>query len=344
MNNNILIPRFRALVVDNSRIIGARGYKIYSYCKINHKLNYLYSVKDFKYSLLSKFSLLRRFFRAEITGLYTLNNGVDLVIAKKGIFKRETESSVFLKCFDIPRGSRPLNLCVTPDSTVYFGEYFGNANKEQVHIYKTEDSGKTWTIAYTFPKSSINHIHGIFHDTFTNRIWVTTGDIDNECMIGYTDDKFVTFTPLLKGGQQYRACFLLFFEDSIVYATDSQYIKNTINIIDRQTLEVKKVYEISGSGIYGGQSGSLCYVSSTIEPSNVNTEQYSHLYISLDGKKWNDIVKYKKDVWHKSAFQFGSIQFPRYNLNKFDGGFVFSGRSLKYIDGKCVILKVGDEK
>lgn len=335
-----IIPRFRALVVEDNRILGAQGYKIYAYNKLTQKLKCLYSVKDFKYSLLSRFSLLRRFFRAEITGLYTLNNGVDLVIAKKGIFKRETESSVFLKCFDIPRGSRPLNLCVTPDNTVYFGEYFGNANKEQVHIYKTEDSGKTWTIAYTFPKGSINHIHGIFHDTFTNRIWVTTGDIDNECMIGYTDNNFVTFTPVLKGGQQYRACFLLFFEDSIVYATDSQYIKNTINIINRQTLEIEKVHEISGSGIYGGQSGSFCYVSSTIEPSKVNTEQYSHLYISFNGREWNDISKYKKDIWHKSAFQFGSIQFPRYNSDKFNGEVIFSGRALKQIGGKTFIKQV----
>jgi len=340
MSKDIIIPRFRALVVDNNKIIGARGYKIYSYCKINLKLNYLYSVKDFKYSLLSKFSLLRRFFRAEITGLYTLNNGVYLLIAKKGIFKRNPESTVFYKCFHIPRGSRPLNLCITPDNIVYFGEYFGNSKNDQVHIYKSEDYGNTWTIAYTFPKGTINHIHGIFHDSFTNRLWIATGDTDNECMIGYSDDNFKTLNPILIGRQQYRACFLLFFEDSIVYATDSQYIKNTINIINRQTLEIEKVYEISGSGIYGGQSGSFCYVSSTIEPSKVNTEQYSHLYISFNGREWNDISKYKKDIWHKSAFQFGSIQFPRYNSDKFNGEVIFSGRALKQIGGKTFIKQV----
>lgn len=344
MSKTTLIPGFKALIVDDTRILGAKGYNIYSFCREDCKLKKLYSVEDFMYSSLSKFKLLKRFFRAEITGLYNLTNGVDLLIAKKGIFKRDPQSSVFKKCFHIKRGSRPLNLCITPENTIYFGEYFKNSDKNEVHVYKSEDFGDTWTIEYTFPKNSINHIHGVFYDPFTSNVWVTTGDIDDECIIGYTNDNFMTLTPVFQGGQEFRACNLLFFEDFIAYATDSQYIKNRINIFNRISHKVETVYEISGSGIYGGQCGSFSFFSSTIEPSKLNKEKYSHLYCSSNGKEWKELFKYKKDIWHKFAFQFGSIQFPRYTTDYFDGYFVFSGRALIGIDGKSVILEIDEEK
>lgn len=336
MNKDIVLKNFKALNVSDDYIIGARGYRILKYFFLTNKFEPLYNVIDKKNELLSQFKLTRRFFRAEITGLYHLKNKTDLVIAKKGIFRREVNSKIFTKCFSITRGSRPLNMCVTDDDVVYFGEYFSNASKEEVYIYKSKDYGKTWETVYKFNKGSINHIHGIFFDPFTHYIWVVTGDREEECIIGYTDDDFKSFKILFRGGQDVRTCNLLFYDNFIVYATDSQYIQNKIKIIDRNTLNISDLCTIHGSGIYSVQSGKLALLSSTIEPSSVNTDKYSRLYISSDGKVWNEVDKYKKDIWHKRYFQFGSIQFPSYdtkNLNKL----VFSGRSLKGIDGNTVV-------
>ncbi len=69
-------------------------------------------------------------------------------------------------------------------------------------------------------------------------------------------------------------------------------------------------------------------------------DKYSHLYISENGLNWEEIAKYKKDIWHKSAFQFGSIQFPRYETKNKLPFVVYSGRALKKIDAKTIIQKV----
>ena len=87
--------------------------------------------------------------------------------------------------------------------------------------------------------------------------------------------------------------------------------------------------------------GDFVYLSSTIEPSKINTEEYSNLYISKNkGKDWHKIAQYKKDRWDASVFQFGSIQFPEYIASEINDRFVFSGRALKRIGGKTVIKKL----
>lgn len=340
MKEELIIKNFRALVVKDDCIIGAKGYNLYKYDIKTSKQIYFAKVCDKKYSFLSKFFLTRRFFRAELTNLYPLKDGSDILIAKNGIFKRDKTSDRFIKCFSIPRGSRPMNLCITPNENIFFGEYFSNFEKKEVNIYSSKDKGKTWNIVYTFKAGNINHIHGLFYDKFTNNIWVVTGDRENECIIGYTSDEFTTFKEIFRGGQEYRSCNLMFYENEILFVTDSQYIQNEIKSLNRKTLEVKSLFHINGSGIYGGQIDDLVYVSSTIEPSTVNLDKYSHLYVSNNqGKNWKDIVKFKKDIWHKSVFQFGSIQFPRY-INNNSNIIVFSGRALKKIGGKTVIIKI----
>ncbi|MDY0201553.1 MAG: hypothetical protein RBR40_11270 [Tenuifilaceae bacterium] len=340
MHEATIIKRFRALSIHDDFILGARGYHIYKYCFQDRRLKKLYKVDDYTYGFLAKFPLVKRFFRAEITRLYHLANGADLLIAKKGIFKREKESKIFKKCFNITKGSRPLNICITPENKIYFGEYFSNAEQNEVHIYKSDDFGTSWDIVYTFPKGSINHIHGIFHDPYTNFIWVVTGDRRDEIIIGYTDNEFKTFKKIFSGGQKFRTCNLAFFEQHIIYATDSQYIKNKIKKIDRATLQIEDLCEINGSCIYAGQVGDFVYLSSTIEPSKINTEKYSNLYISKNkGKDWHKIAQYKKDSWNASVFQFGSIQFPEYIVSEITDSFVFSGRALKKVGGHTVIMR-----
>lgn len=233
-----------------------------------------------------------------------------------------------------------MNLCIDEKDNIYFGEYFSNFEKKPVNIYSSLDKGLTWNTLYTFQEGEINHIHGVFYDKFTNWKWVVTGDRENECIIGYTDNDFQNLNIVFRGGQENRTCNLLFYKDYIIFVTDSQYIQNKIKKFDRTTLEISSLQSIEGSGIYAGQNNNFCFVSTTVEPSKVNLDRNSHLYISENGLDWKEIVKYKKDIWHKSAFQFGSIQFPRYETNNEQFLIVYSGRALKKIDGKTVIQKI----
>ena len=295
-----------------------------------------YCINNLKFSLLSRHSLSRRLFRAEITGLCSLKNGDRLVIAKKGLFLQRKGSGSFERCFAVPRGSRPLNLCIAPSGNIFFGEYFQNMGKDAVNIYCSKNNAKTWDIAYTFDAGNINHIHGLFLDKYTNLIWVATGDRENECIIGYTEDEFKTFVEVFRGGQEYRTCQLFFYKDFIVFGTDTQYEQNVIKKFDRKTLEITELQKVQGSVIKGGQVGDVAFISTTVEPSEVNTDKYAHLWVTKDGIHWGERYKAKKDCW-PSIFQFGTFEFPQYNVEKIDRLY-FSGRALKGLDGKTTYI------
>lgn len=295
-----------------------------------------YKVVDLKYALFSRFAITRRFLRAEITGFYTLKNGERIAIAKKGLFLQKQRSKTFEKCFAMPRGSKPLNLCIAPSGNIYFGEYFQNMAKEAVYIYCSEDNARSWHVAYTFAAGEINHIHGIFFDSYTNRIWVVTGDRENECIIGYTEDEFKTFVEVFRGGQEYRSCQMFFYPDFIVFGTDTQYEQNILKCFDRKTQEITELQKVQGSVIKGGQVGNVAFISTSVEPSDVNKDHYAHLWVTKDGLHWEERYKAKKDCW-PSILQFGTFEFPNYETDKIDRLY-FSGRAVKGLDGKTTYI------
>jgi len=320
----------KALSVSEDGLIIARGYFL-------KEGNNKYCVKDGKFAVPSRYALSRRFVRAELTGLYTLANGDRIAVAKKGLFLQKKGKRDFEKCFAMPRGSKPLNLCFAPSGNIYFGEYFQNIEKQAVNIYCSEDNAKTWHKAYTFEAGNINHIHGLFFDKYTNRIWVATGDRENECIIGYTEDEFKTFVEVFRGGQEYRTCQLFFYEDFIVFGTDTQYEQNVIKKFDRKTMEITDLQKVQGSVIKGGQVGDVAFISTTVEPSKVNTDRYAHLWVTKDGEHWEERYKAKKDCW-PSIFQFGTFEFPQYYGVEKLKRLYFSGRALKGLDGKTTYI------
>ncbi len=321
--------RGKVLFINRDGLLISRGYWL-------HWEQNKYKVDD-KFALLSRFALTRRFLRAEITSFYSIDNGDQLVIAKKGFFIRKQGCKTFEKSFSMPRGSKPLNLCFDPSGNIYFGEYFQNMDKQSVNIYCSEDNAQTWHIAYTFAAGEINHIHGLFFDKYTNRIWVATGDRENECIIGYTEDEFRSFVEVFRGGQEYRTCQLFFYRDFIVFGTDTQYQQNVLKKFDRQTLEIKELHKVQGSVIKGGQVGDVAFISTTVEPSKVNKDRWAHLWVTKDGIHWEERYRVKKD-WLPFIFQFGTFEFPQYyGINKLERLY-FSGRALKGLDGMTTYI------
>lgn len=333
---------FVTLFVDKDSWIVSRGYKLYKYNPSNDKLIYFSRLKDKNNFKLSKISLTRRLFRAEITHLYHFQNDTWMCIAKKALFRYNPQSDLFEKCCDIEKGSRPMNLCQDKEGTIYYGEYCSNALRHPMRIFQSKDNGDSWSVAYTFGEDEINHIHGIFNDPFTGRLWVATGDDDVACIFGYTEDGFKTLVRQYEGTQQYRVCVPLFTKDEIIFATDSQYEQNYIRSINRETGEVKNLQVIQGSGIYAVQNGNLMMVSTTVEPSTVNLDQRSHLWYSWDGHNWKELISFKKDIWKKTYFQFGSIRFPHYEVESEYA--IFTGRAIRGLDGKSMIVRTSDLK
>lgn len=334
------MKNFSVLFIDPSYFIVSKGYNLYKFFPCTNKLTHFASLSDGKNNLFAMFKLTRRLFRAEIRSLYHFQNDTWMCIAKKGLFRYNKENKKFEKCCEIEKGSRPMNLCQAQDGTIYYGEYCYNPDRKPMRIFQSKNNGESWSVAYVFQNGEINHIHGIFNDPYTGRLWVATGDDDGACVFGYTEDGFKTFVREYAGSQQYRVCVPLFTPDEIVFATDSQYEKNLIRSIDRKTGEIKDWQTIQGSGIYAAQNGKLMLVSTTVEPSEVNKDQSSHLWYSWDGHNWKELISFEKDCLPKTYFQFGSIRFPNYEGES--DYVVFNGRALKKIDGKTIIIPISE--
>lgn len=338
----VIYKNIRVVEVGDGYLTGARGYKFFRYTENDGRWRYFGKISDRKFGFLAHFRLLSRLFRADVHFYTTMKNGQSICIAKKGIFKSDFATGKFEKCFDITRGTRPLNICEDADGNIFFGEYFNNPDRGSVNIYKSMDYGSTWEVVYTFPAKSIRHIHEVRFDNYTNAIWVVTGDLDGECIIGYTEDKFRTFNIVFQGGQEYRTCKLLFFKDKIVYGTDSETAENHLKQIDRNTLKVIDLVSLQGSVINSVKIGEKCFLSTTVEPSEVNKDTNSYVWMYDNETGGCKIVgKYGKDHWDHRYFQFGWCRFPEYT-----GGdnpcLYYHGNALKGIDGSSVCIKISE--
>ncbi len=334
----------RVLEVGGDYLIGARGYRLYRFDKTDKQWRFYGKISDRKFAFVSRFRMLSRLLRAEVPFFKTLKNGQPVCIAKSGIFKLNKDTRVFEKCFNIERGSRPLNICEDNEGNIFFGEYFHNPDRESVNIFMSVDNGDHWEIVYSFPEKSIRHIHGLHFDEFTNSIWVTTGDLEGECIIGNTKDKFRTFEIVFRGGQEYRACNLLFYKDKILYGTDSETAENHLKQIDRNTREVTVLADLQGSVINAVKVGDKSFLSTTVEPSEINKDQNSYIWIYDDSSGRASVVaKYQKDRWDHIYFQFGLCRFPEY-VSGVDTHLYYSGTALKKIDGNSVSIDIGGIK
>ncbi len=335
-----LHKRLKVLEVGDDYLLASRGYKVMKKLLPDGKWRPVAAIPEFTNRLLAHFRLIARLLRLEIYFMKTLSNGTLLAIARKGIFKLNPGENRFTKCFDITRGTRPMNFAEDEAGNVYFGEYFHNAERDKVHIFQSSDNGDSWQIAYTFAQGSIRHIHGIHFDTFTRRLWVTTGDLENECIIGFTEDKFTSFTEVFRGGQEFRTCKLLFTEKEIFYGTDSELEQNRLKVFNRETLEIRNLAEVQGSVINATQIKYLLFFNTTVEPSVVNTDQHSYIWmVDAASGQVKEIQKFSKDKLDHRYFQFGQCYFPENRANESDSLY-FSGCALKGIDGHSVEMSL----
>ncbi|MCF8011393.1 MAG: hypothetical protein K9L17_10710 [Clostridiales bacterium] len=334
------INKFKPLYIDETGgIWGSDGYYLIysndfglSYTKIARCMT------CFVDQLKASTRLTSRLFRSGFHYLLPLRDGTIIGVVRGFIVKRNFNDNFLYPVFKIDRGSRPLNLCSTPDDKICFGEYFKNSDRDEVHIYGSFDCGETWKIIYTFPEGSIRHVHGIFYDKYRKGCWVLTGDFGNECRILFTGDNFNSLEPVVIGNQQARAVSIIPLADGLIVPTDTPIEQNYIQWLDIKTGKFERLHPLSGSAFYTAQVGDYYLVSTVVEPSDVNTSKEVAIYTSRDGENWQVFYKQKKDVWPQKLFQYGALQLP---AGPNPGPYVYAyGQAVQKDDGKLLRWKL----
>jgi hypothetical protein len=230
---------------------------------------------------------------------------------------RTAESDEFYITHQILRGTRPLHITPVPSGNVYWGEYFDNRERSEVHIYASTDRGCTWQIAYTFPAGSIRHVHNIVYDPWADCLWILTGDSGAECKVMRASSDLRSVETILVGNQQARAVALLPTKGALYLSTDTPSEKNHVYRFHR-TGDVERVGDLASSSIFGCrvscQDGNsdreAMFFSTMVEPSTENLSREVQLVGSGDGEIWPVLARWEKDNLPMRYFQYGNAFLP----------------------------------
>lgn len=257
----------------------------------------------------SRSRLAHRALRDGFHALAVLSSGHMVAAVPHAIVALEPGETEFRTSFRIRRGTRPLHIASTADDCLYWGEYFDNHQRQEVHIYASTDHGNHWEVAYTFPERTIRHVHNVVYDKWQDCLWILTGDEGNECRILRASPDLRNVDVVLSGGQQARAVSLIPTEDAVYFSSDSPLEKNYIYRL-RRSGAVSQVAEISGSSIYGCAVGRSIFFSTMVEPSMVNLDRHSRVFGSADTNRWDNLLSWKKDTHSLKWFQYGNVILP----------------------------------
>jgi hypothetical protein len=302
----------RVLAWDGDVLYAARGYTLLR-TKVNDgpiewKTVGAYHPAVWR-NISSASTLGARLFRDGFHALAVLPSGQVVAAVPGAIAVLDPGETRFRVTHTLQRGTRPLHIAVSPDNHVFWGEYFSNPGRDEVHVYASSDRGATWDVAYTFAKGEIRHVHNIVSDHWENCLWLLTGDEGRECRILRASYDFKGIDVALSGNQQARAVALLPTRDGLFFASDTPLESNHVYQFLRNG-ELRSVANLDSSSIYGCKAAAGMFFSTMVEPSTVNPTREAALYGSPDGSTWHKALSLKKDRWPMKLFQYGNVFLP----------------------------------
>jgi hypothetical protein len=266
--------------------------------------------------------LSSRLLRDGFHALAVLSSGTIVGAVPGAIVTLRPNETEFRVTHAITRGTRPLHITATPAGTMFWGEYFDNAARGEVHIYASIDSGLSWSVAYTFSQGAIRHVHNIVYDRWADCLWVLTGDYGDECRILRTSCDFRSVEPVLQGNQQARAVALVPTEGGLYFSSDTPLETNYIYRLDRRG-ELSRLSSLSSSSINGCRVAESVFFSTMVEPSEVNHDRCVRIFGSQTeggqadertapptNTNWRPLLAWPKDRWPMRFFQYGNAFFP----------------------------------
>ena len=305
-------PRLRVLAWDNDVLYASHAYTL---------LRGRMQAQAFKWEMVgcfrpalwrnvsATFRLSARLCRDGFHAIAVLRSGHIVGAVPGAIVSMAPGETEFRISHAIERGTRPLHIASTPGGKLFWGEYFDNSSREEVHIYVSEDLGLTWEVAYTFAKGAIRHVHNVVYDHWSDSLWVLTGDDGPECRILRASPDFRSVETVLSGNQQSRAVALVPTKDAVYFSSDTPFERNFLYRMSR-TGEMTEVTSLSSSSIYGCQTDGLVFFSTMAEPSAVNATRSVSIVGSADGREWRWSREWEKDIWPMGLFQYGNVFLP----------------------------------
>ncbi len=264
-----------------------------------------------KRSLTVRFNWTARLFRDGFHALSVLDSGRIVGAIPGAIVTLKPDEKEFRQTWKMTRGKRPLHIISVPGGSFFWGEYYDNRSRDEVHIYGSHDGGETWSPAYTFPKGTVRHVHNIVYDAWAKCLWVFTGDYGDECRILRASLDMKYLEAVIQGNQQARSVAAIPMKDGLYFSTDTPLESNYVYRLDRSG-SLTKLTTISSSSIYGCRVDGNLFFSTMVEPSKANQDRKVRVYAASAqaAGEWRSVVDWTKDLLPMGLFQYGNAFLP----------------------------------
>ena len=280
--------------------------------------------------ILGRCKLAYRLLRLGIRAALAIDNENVVLSIGNWLYELNLKTGLMSKGYFCGEGIRPLIFTKVNgingfDDGLYFGGYLGNMAKNPVSVYHRVGVDQ-WEVVYTFQQGVINHVHNIVADPYRQCLWIFTGDFDEASAIWKVTDNFKKVERMVCNDQKYRGCVVFALPEGLLYATDAPFADDYIYMMNPDTYEVKELFPIDGSCIYGCQWKDKYVFSSTVEGDGRNNtrlqfyfgrkrgagikDDYVHMYMGNLQEGFKEIYKEKKDCMPLYTFQFGVFKFP----------------------------------
>lgn len=355
----VSVINYKLLFVGETQCLSYKRGKLYVHSNIMDTPVYFGKLPlTAKHAILSMFRLTERLFRLEPRIAVEICEGKILLSFCGAAYCVDTHKGTIQREVQYRQGmNNPLNFCKIDgiagfDNCIAFGEYWGNTDREPVSIYIRKEAN--WILAYTFPKGTVQHIHGLVADKFRNCVLILTGDKDNESGIWVAKNNFSVVEPILYGSQRYRSCVLFPLPEGVLYATDTPLEKNQLIFINMRHADWSEhiIYDMPGPCIYGTFVEGQYVFATSVEPDSRITgikyllsdqlgpgvnDRNSHIVIGNLCEGFSKAVAFEKDFLPMGLFQFGNVQFPNGVMRT--SGFVMYPVSVRKYDGRTLVLQ-----
>ncbi len=343
--------RARDLIVqeydENGDLWATRGMIVYKLEKGERQFRKVAHVPTgFNPYWVRNFTPVRRLtIRPECVEMVTTDRG-DIVALSAGKFWVRPEGEKrFTEVMEIDyygvgsQGVRNAGLLSLGDSVIYFAEYFMNADRtEPVRVWRSKENYRSWEVAHRFEPGEIRHLHAIQHDPYGEKIWILTGDADDESSLVWTADDFRTVQSIGEGSQIWRVCQLVFTPEKVIWGTDNG-IEELAGIYrwDRQQDTIRKLIPVDGAVFYGTKLANGTIVFSTDrEGFDIERDDRTRFHI-LHGDSVSTVVggtwkHHKPGFW----FKFAKLRFQRTSGDEFLAISVLNQEELP--DGDLILI------